>query len=262
MYSSNLIARDMPTRSTSPTLFPVATIDRSLSRFKHDGYGSLLLLRESPLRHLLSCEKRGTAETCPDHVPKGFAARQDRHSFLGLRHQVVGPGQLCHAPLPSGLKARSYSVGREARRGVSFAKLPYARGEGPGREGEAQHGRQEGAILLRGMRLQGVTMRASSKGRALALTFAFVGSFLLGPACGTSDEGPAVDPDDYSVAEKLGVVHGDIGTAGEFQRIIDCIMSSGIEGAETEERVGDVLVASWEESGKRDSLLEWARVFC
>ena len=44
--------------------------------------------------------------------------------------------------------------------------------------------------------------------------------------------------------------------------MIDCIMASGIEGAETEEKVGDTLYASWEASAQSESLLEWAQAFC
>jgi hypothetical protein len=39
-------------------------------------------------------------------------------------------------------------------------------------------------------------------------------------------------------------------------------MSSAIEGAETETKVGDTLVASWQESGNQLSLLEWAQLLC
>jgi hypothetical protein len=85
---------------------------------------------------------------------------------------------------------------------------------------------------------------------------------LLGVACDSPAADSEIDPDNFTVAEKLAFIHGDESTAGEFQRIIDCIMTSGIEGAETEEQVGDVLVASWEESAQRDTLLEWAQAFC
>ena len=60
----------------------------------------------------------------------------------------------------------------------------------------------------------------------------------------------------------LAAVDGDLSEEAAFQDAIDCIMSSGIEGAETETKVGDTLVASWEAGGKQGSLLEWAQVFC
>lgn len=68
--------------------------------------------------------------------------------------------------------------------------------------------------------------------------------------------------DSYSVAYKLAVVHGDPSSEPEFQRVLDCVQASGIEGGETEEQIGDTLVASWQASGKADTLLEWAQVFC
>jgi hypothetical protein len=73
---------------------------------------------------------------------------------------------------------------------------------------------------------------------------------------------PQPNTDSYSVAYKLAVVDGDPGEEDEFQAAIDCIMATGIRGAETEEKVGDTLVSSWQQSGQRDSLLEWAQVLC
>lgn len=78
-------------------------------------------------------------------------------------------------------------------------------------------------------------------------------------ACTEASE-PA--PTRETVAYKLAVIDGDPGKEPAFQRVIDCIMASGIEGAETEERVGDVLVASWQEAGQPGTLLEWAQAFC
>lgn len=66
-----------------------------------------------------------------------------------------------------------------------------------------------------------------------------------------------------SVAYKLSAI--DVGDGSEeaaFQDAIDCIQASGIKGAETEMKVGDTLVASWEAGGKPVSLLEWAQVLC
>jgi hypothetical protein len=53
-----------------------------------------------------------------------------------------------------------------------------------------------------------------------------------------------------------------ISAEAAFQDVLDCIKASGIEGAETEEKIGDTLVASWEQSSQQDSLLEWAQAFC
>ena len=69
-------------------------------------------------------------------------------------------------------------------------------------------------------------------------------------------------PQGLSVAYKLAVIDGDPSEEAAFQAAIDCIMASGIEGAETEAKVGDTLVASWEQSGKQLSLLEWAQLLC
>jgi hypothetical protein len=87
------------------------------------------------------------------------------------------------------------------------------------------------------------------------------GAMFAGAACST-DTDSEEDLTEESVAYKLAALHGDLGTEAEFQRIIDCIMASGIEGAETEEKEGDTLYASWEQSSQQDSLLEWARAFC
>lgn len=87
------------------------------------------------------------------------------------------------------------------------------------------------------------------------------GVLLTGAACSTNTDSEP-DLSEKSVAYKLAALHGDLGTEAEFQRIIDCVRASGIEGAETEEKVGDTLYASWEQSSQQESLLEWARAFC
>lgn len=65
-----------------------------------------------------------------------------------------------------------------------------------------------------------------------------------------------------TVAYKLAVVDGDASEEGAFQEAIDCIMATGIQGAETEEKVGDTLYASWQQSSQETSLLEWAQILC
>lgn len=98
------------------------------------------------------------------------------------------------------------------------------------------------------------------RGTALGLAAVLV---LGGYACGFDSSEPDADrSSEPSVAYMLAVIDGNPSEEGEFQEVLDCIRASGIKGAETEEQIGDVLVASWEESGKQDSLLEWARAFC
>jgi hypothetical protein len=100
-----------------------------------------------------------------------------------------------------------------------------------------------------------------------AIAVAAAALVLLGPACGSGGTssgdgmGPT-SPEKLSVAYKLAVIDGDSSEDAAFQAAIDCIMSSGIEGAETETKVGDTLVASWQQSGKQLSLLEWAQLLC
>jgi hypothetical protein len=96
-----------------------------------------------------------------------------------------------------------------------------------------------------------------------------VGLLLLGAAACDSratsvqkqDSGGA-SAQTLTVAYKLAVIDGDPSEEAAFQSAIDCIMASGIKGAETERKVGDTLVASWQASGKQGSLLEWAQAFC
>jgi hypothetical protein len=89
---------------------------------------------------------------------------------------------------------------------------------------------------------------------------------VLGVGCGNSgshDPGMGGDnPTTETVSYKLAVVDGDASEGAAFQDAIDCILASGIKGAETEEKVGDTLYASWQESSQETSLLDWAQVFC
>jgi NAD(P)H-hydrate repair Nnr-like enzyme with NAD(P)H-hydrate epimerase domain len=105
--------------------------------------------------------------------------------------------------------------------------------------------------MTEGLLAKGRTMRG-------AITALLVTLLVSGTAC-TSPESVAREE---SVAYKLAVVDGDPGKEEEFQEIIDCIMATGIEGAETEEQVGDTLVASWEAGGRPGSLLSWAQALC
>jgi hypothetical protein len=94
-----------------------------------------------------------------------------------------------------------------------------------------------------------------------AVVVAFGAILVVGSAC-DSGGGGSSGHDQQSVAYKLAVIDGDPSEEDEFQNVIDCIMSSGIKGAETEESVGDTLVASWQQGGKRGSLLEWGETLC
>jgi hypothetical protein len=100
-----------------------------------------------------------------------------------------------------------------------------------------------------------------------AIAVAAAALVLLGPACDSAetssgDDIVATSPEKLSVAYKLAVIDGDPSEEPAFQAAIECIMASGIEGAETEEKIGDTLVPSWEKSGKGTTLLEWAQLLC
>lgn len=110
-------------------------------------------------------------------------------------------------------------------------------------------------------------MNAKSMSKATALLLG--GLLILGAACSTSRSNPTSDdpysdpdPTTESVAYKLAIVGGDAGDEAAFQDVIDCLMASGIEGAETEEQVGDTLYASWKQSAQSESLLEWGQAIC
>lgn len=78
----------------------------------------------------------------------------------------------------------------------------------------------------------------------------------------TADGGTSSDTaGSESIEYKLAVINGDLSTEDEFGRILDQIQEGGgICNPEPDrEHVADVLVAGWEESGKRESLLAWAR---
>ena len=67
---------------------------------------------------------------------------------------------------------------------------------------------------------------------------------------------------EQSVAHKLAALNGDPSTETAFQRHLDCVMESGVQGVKSEEEVADTLYASWEKSDRRDTLLEWAEALC
>lgn len=82
------------------------------------------------------------------------------------------------------------------------------------------------------------------------------------PQSNQGSSGGGGDGGHPSVAYELAVIDGNASEASAFQSSIDCIMASGIKGAETEQRVGDTLYASWKAGGQRGSLLQWAQAFC
>jgi hypothetical protein len=95
------------------------------------------------------------------------------------------------------------------------------------------------------------------------LAIVLLGGLLVLSSCSSPNGSGGGGGGSPSVAFKLSVI--DVGNGSEeaeFQGVIDCIMSSGIKGAETETKVGDVLYASWKQSSQKESLLEWGRVLC
>jgi hypothetical protein len=102
-------------------------------------------------------------------------------------------------------------------------------------------------------------------------TIAVGALLLLATACGPSAGGSmgggstgagSADTATLSVAAKLAIVDGDESETAAFQDVVDCIMASGIKGAETEEKVGDTLYASWKASSQEETLLEWGQILC
>lgn len=64
-----------------------------------------------------------------------------------------------------------------------------------------------------------------------------------------------------SVEYQLAAIHGDTSKTAEFGRLLDRIQKGSdiCDPEPSRTRVGDVMVASWEQSGKGDTLLEWAQ---
>jgi hypothetical protein len=93
-----------------------------------------------------------------------------------------------------------------------------------------------------------------------ATVFAVTALLLVAAAC--QDKGGTSVPKNPSTAHEMAVINGDPSEEAAFQNVIDCVMASGIQGAETEEKVGDTLFASWNAGGKPGTLLEWSQAFC
>lgn len=100
-------------------------------------------------------------------------------------------------------------------------------------------------------------------GLVVVIVIAVVGGaiWFLASLLGGSSDTP-VDPSiSESIEYKLAVIDGDLSTEDEFGRILDQIQEGGgICNPEPDrEHIADVLVAGWEESGKRESLIVFAR---
>lgn len=95
-------------------------------------------------------------------------------------------------------------------------------------------------------------------------------SFLLAllVGCGTGDSSSSTDTrtedsqsDSFTIEYKLATIHGDPSTEDEFRAILDR-MQAGVGHCNPEpdrQRAADTLVASWQQSGKQESLLAWAQ---
>jgi hypothetical protein len=94
--------------------------------------------------------------------------------------------------------------------------------------------------------------------RTRTLLVALLGALLLLlPAC----EATTASSDDYSIEYKLAAINEDPSTEAEFGRILDQVQRGGsvCDPEPDRERAADVIVASWQQSGGQDSLIEWAR---
>lgn len=82
---------------------------------------------------------------------------------------------------------------------------------------------------------------------------------LLLVACGSGR--PATPTPEPSIEYKLAAIHGDLSAEAAFGAILDTLQEGNEICAPEPDRehAADVIVASWEQSGKQDSLLDWAR---
>ena len=85
-------------------------------------------------------------------------------------------------------------------------------------------------------------------------------TILLG-GCSAAEDPAGTSSSGESVEYKLAVINGDPSTETEFGRILDQVQDGGdlCNPEPDREHIGDVLVGGWEESGKRESLLAFAR---
>jgi hypothetical protein len=95
-------------------------------------------------------------------------------------------------------------------------------------------------------------MRLTNRIVPMLLAAAALGVATAG--CGT---GTAQPTQDESPAEMLSAVDGTA-SADDFQQMLDCLTATGAPGTETEEAVGDTMVASWDASSKQDTLYDFS----
>lgn len=105
---------------------------------------------------------------------------------------------------------------------------------------------------------------AGSTWPQLAVSFVIVAFLVWFLFMRGGGQGAAVHPTATprpTVEYMLAAIHGDLSTEAEFKRIVDQMQTGGsvCDPEPSRQHVGDLIVASWEQSGKRDSLLEWAR---
>lgn len=72
---------------------------------------------------------------------------------------------------------------------------------------------------------------------------------------------PSIESTEPSIEYKLATINGDPSSQGEFRMILDQLQAGGgnCNPEPDREHVADVIVASWQQSSKEDSLLEFAR---
>jgi hypothetical protein len=89
----------------------------------------------------------------------------------------------------------------------------------------------------------------------MILVFTLAAVSVGASGCGGEQATQTTEP---SVAEKLATIDGNA-SATAFESTVSCLTASGAAGTETEIKVADTLVASWEQSSKADSLWEFSR---
>ena len=82
-------------------------------------------------------------------------------------------------------------------------------------------------------------------------------------SCSTTGEprastSPSTEP---SIEYKLATINGDLSSEGEFQTILDRLQAGGgnCNPEPDREHVADIIVAGWQEGGKKEPLVEFAR---
>lgn len=96
---------------------------------------------------------------------------------------------------------------------------------------------------------------AARRGRIVLLA---ISATLAVGASGCGGQGESQPTEEPSIAGKLSVIDGGA-SASDFQVMLDCLVASGAPGTETDQKVADTLVASWEQSSKQDSLYAFSQ---